>query len=114
MVELRDLVLGNGLRCIGDAESELYTELTNKSQAATPWAYQKQYGKFVTYLIVVIIFLCFVKKLVTKYYDSSEEFLPNKNNSVVTLPLFLALNWEKACRTQQVCLLQEIPNVRFF
>ncbi|CAI4050847.1 hypothetical protein N7582_005053 [Saccharomyces uvarum] len=113
MVELRDLVLGNGLRCIGDAESELYTELTNKSQAATPWAYQKQYGKFVTYLIVVIIFLCFVKKLVTKYYDSSEEFLPNKNNSVVTLPLFLARIGKKLVALNRYVCYRKFPTFVF-
>lgn len=90
MIEERDLVLSNGIHCIADIHSELYARLKKESQAATPWVYQKQYGKFVTYFVAVIIFLSLIKKLAFMYYDSSEEFLPEKKNSPTTPSVFLA------------------------
>lgn len=61
MIEERDLVLSNGIHCIADIHSELYARLKKESQAVTPWVYQKQYGKFVTYFVAVIIFLSLIK-----------------------------------------------------
>ncbi|QHS75979.1 putative ferric-chelate reductase [Saccharomyces paradoxus] len=113
MVEVKDLVLNNGVRCIADIHSELYAKLKKESQAATPWIYQKEYGKFVTYFIAVIIFLCLIKKLAFMYYDSSEEFLPEKKDSPITPPELLARIMKRLVAFNRYICYRKFPTLIF-
>lgn len=113
MIEERDLVLSNGIHCIADIHSELYARLKKESQAVTPWVYQKQYGKFVTYFVAVIIFLSLIKKLAFMYYDSSEEFLPEKKNSPTTPSVFLARIMTKLVAFNRYICYRKFPTLIF-
>ncbi|GMM35705.1 putative ferric-chelate reductase [Saccharomycopsis crataegensis] len=72
----RDLY-AEGVWCINDVNTTLYKELKHKSQAAHPWAYQAEYGKYMTYYLVVIIGLFIFKRLHFSYVD--EEDLNNRS-----------------------------------
>ncbi|CAY86675.1 hypothetical protein P301_O30076 [Saccharomyces cerevisiae P301] len=113
MMKKRDLVLKNGLRCIADMESVLYIKLEEESQLAVPWAYQAEYGKFTVYLIVAIIFVCFVKKILLKYLDSSENFVLEKRNHQETPSWFLKKTTEKLLALNRYFSYRRLPTAFF-
>ncbi|KAG7912617.1 hypothetical protein KL905_000292 [Ogataea polymorpha] len=69
MVVARDLEVYDGVHCIADMGTDHYMMLKNMSQAATPWADMALYGKYVTYLLVGIVFAGTVKHYVFSNYD---------------------------------------------
>ncbi|ESW98686.1 hypothetical protein KL918_001922 [Ogataea parapolymorpha] len=69
MLVARDLEVLDGVHCIADMDTEYYTMLMNMSQAAIPWAHLAVYGKYVTYLLVGIVFAGTIKHYVFSNYD---------------------------------------------
>ncbi|KAH3660285.1 hypothetical protein OGAPHI_006871 [Ogataea philodendri] len=94
---MKDHIVYGNVHCIADKETDLYTQLTNASQAATPWAHMAYYGKYVSYFLAGCVFLATMKHFLFTNYS-----VDRKHGGSASI-------WEKAVGWSRFVVYRQIP-----